>query len=89
MRVVHTQPFSRDTSPDVQALLVQRWRGMSAAEKARQVELLTRDALRLALAGIRERHPDASPQQMRFLLAERCLGRDLAGRALGCGSTEP
>jgi hypothetical protein len=56
---------------------------MSAAEKARRVDLLTRDATRLAVAAIRDEHPNASPRQLRFLLAERRLGRELAVRALG------
>lgn len=82
------QPFSRDTSPEVQALLVERWRSMSPAEKARVVDTLTRDCTVLACAGIRDRHPNASPEQVRFLLGVRRLGREVATCALRPASSE-
>ena len=82
------QPFSRDTSPEVQALLVERWRTMSPAEKASLVDTLTLDCIALACAGIRDRHPDASPEQVRFFLGVRCLGLEVATRALRPASSE-
>jgi hypothetical protein len=82
------QPFSRDTSADVQALLVEQWREMSPADKARLVDTMTRDCEKLARAGIRDRRPDASPEEVRFLLAVRRFGRELAVRALGSARSE-
>ena len=51
---------------------------MSAAEKAALVSGLTRAVWDLALAGVRHRHPDASPREQFLRLALVTLGPDLA-----------
>ena len=57
---------------------VERWREMSPAEKAAIVSGLTQAVYELALAGIRLRHPDASPREQFLRLAVVTLGSDLA-----------
>ena len=58
-----------DIHPDVERVVVEGWRSMSAAEKVHQVRELTNTARRFSLAGIRRRHPDASERELRLRLA--------------------
>lgn len=71
-------PLSLDTSPEIERRQVERWRQMSPAEKAAIVSGLTQAVCDLALAGIRLRHPDASPREQFLRLALITLGPDLA-----------
>lgn len=70
-----------DTPADIERLQVQRWQRMSPAEKAAIVSGLTRAAYELALAGVRQRWPDASPREQFLRLAIVTLGSDLARKA--------
>ena len=60
---------------------VDAWRRMSAAEKAALVTGLTEAAFSVTLAGIRHRHPDASPRELQLRLAIITLGPELARKA--------
>jgi len=68
-------------SPDIERRQIEGWRRMSDAERAATVTAMTTAVLELAVAGVRQRFPDAAPDVQRRLLAEVLLGRDLAGRA--------
>ena len=70
-----------DTPQDVEERQIERWRTMSAADKAAIVSGLTRAAYALAMAGIRLRHPEASPREQFLRLALVTLGHDLARQA--------
>lgn len=74
-------PLSPDTSPEIERRQIDAWRRMSAADKAATVTGLTRAVYDLALAGVRQRHPHASPREQFLRLAVLTLGRDLACRA--------
>ncbi|MBI2828021.1 MAG: hypothetical protein HYX77_01955 [Acidobacteria bacterium] len=74
-------PLTPDTSPEIERMQIERWRQMSPAEKAAVVSGLTQAVYDLALAGIRLRHPDASPRERFLRLALITLGRDLARQA--------
>jgi hypothetical protein len=74
------RPLALDTSPEIEQRQVERWRTMSPAEKAAVVSGLTITAYELAMAGIRQRHPGASPREQFLRLAVITLGRDLAAR---------
>jgi hypothetical protein len=74
-------PLASDTSPEIERLQIERWRAMSAADKAALVSGLTAASYKLALAGVRRRHPDASPREHFLRLAVISLGRDLARKA--------
>lgn len=63
------RPQSSDTSIDAEQYLVRRYRSMSPAEKMKIFRQLCRASQELALAGLRARHPDASPGQLRMRLA--------------------
>ncbi len=70
------RPQSRDTSEAADRLLMDAYRRMPPWEKARRVSDLTRACQELALAGIRERHPDADERELRLRLAALWLDRD-------------
>jgi hypothetical protein len=70
-----------DTSEEAYQQQVARWREMSPAEKAALVAGLYRATQHLADAGIRARHPIASPRERFLRRAILNLGRDLAVQA--------
>jgi hypothetical protein len=71
-------PLSLDTSPDIERRQVEAWRQMSAADKAAMVTGLTRAAFAMTAAGVRQRHPDASPREHFLRVAVIVLGPELA-----------
>jgi hypothetical protein len=74
-------PLALDTSPDVERRQIEAWRRMTPAEKAALVTGLTQAAHALAWAGVRHRHPTASPREQFLRLAIVTLGSDLASAA--------
>ena len=77
----HQRPagfLSVDTDAESEQHQIERWRAMSPAEKFRVVAELNAAVDTMALAGIRLRHPDASPREQFLRLAIMKLGRDLA-----------
>jgi hypothetical protein len=76
-----------DTTPEVERMQIEAWRRMSASEKAAIVSGLTDAVMRLAMAGIRQRHPDASPHEQRLRLALITLGPELARAAFPDAAT--
>jgi hypothetical protein len=74
-------PLSLDTSPDAQRLQIEAWRRMSPSEKAAVVTGLTRAVHRLAVAGVRQRYPHASPREQFLRLAIVLHGPELARSA--------
>lgn len=66
--------LSRDTTPAAERRQIELWRRMSSVEKAALVTHATEDALTLAFAGIRQRHPGASKRECFLRLAEMRLG---------------
>lgn len=67
-----------DTHPDMEALQIQIIRRMPAWKKMAIVDDLNATVKALAISGIRERHPDATVQEIDRLLAEYRLGSELA-----------
>ncbi len=74
---------SIDTSSDVDRRLMVAWRALPPWRKAELVCELGETAERFTLAGIRRRHPNASPRELALRLAVRRLGPDLVHRAFG------
>jgi len=72
--------LSADTSPEIEQRQIERWRTMSEVEKAATVTGLTQAVFDLALAGVRQRYPHASPREQFLRLALVTLGPDLARR---------
>ena len=73
-----TALLARDTTLEAERMQVDAWRTMSPADKAALVGHATRATLDLAMAGIRHRHPAASPRECFLRLATLTLGRTLA-----------
>ena len=65
--------LSPDTSPEIEAILTEIYRRMPEGQKLRQVSELTRAVQELALADIRERHPNASEREWQLRLISRWL----------------
>lgn len=70
--------LSADTDAESEQRQIDQWRAMSPAEKLRIVAELNAAADTMALAGIRQRHPGASPREQFLRLATLKLGFDLA-----------
>lgn len=77
----HRAPLSPDTALASEQVQTTRWREMSPREKGALVTALCLTTRALSLAGIRRRHPEASPRECFLRLASLTLGRDLARRA--------
>ncbi len=75
--------LAEDTHPDAERALIELLRAASPARKMAMVLSANRTAHVLALAGLRERHPDESPAQIRRRLADLWLGPELAAEAYG------
>lgn len=61
-----------------ESLQFDHWRKTPTALKLRELASLNAMARRLALAGLRQRHPAANPAELRRRLADLLLGSDLA-----------
>jgi hypothetical protein len=72
---------SADTTPQVERFLFDRLASMPVCEKARQLRQINETVERLAVAGIRKRHPGASDEAIRIRLAALRLDRETMLRA--------
>lgn len=77
------QTLSPDTHPHAERVQVQLLREMPPWRKLELVEGMTRTVYTLLLAGLRERHPRATREELRLRVAALVLGRELATRAYG------
>ena len=69
-----------DTHPKMEALQIQIIRRMPAWKKLAIVDGLNETVKMLAISGIQQRHPNATPAQIQRMLAEQILGMELAGK---------
>jgi hypothetical protein len=67
-----------DTPRDIEQRQIEAWRRMPPSEKLSLVMRLSDTVRQLALAGVRQRYPDASPREQFLRLAMVTLGDDLA-----------
>lgn len=75
--------FGEHTPPEVEALLLDRYRRMTPAAKAAKVASLTATTHAVALAGLRLAHPHDTERELKLRLASRYIDRDLLERAFG------
>ncbi|MBN1402831.1 MAG: hypothetical protein JXA74_18455 [Anaerolineae bacterium] len=73
-------PLYADTHPKMEALQVELIRGMPPWKKIAVVDSLNETVRTLAVAGIKQRHPQATPEQVHRMLFELLLGAELAER---------
>ena len=76
------QRFS-DTHPEAEKVQIAGLRSLPPWRKLEMVSDLTMTARKLALAGLRERFPAASPEELHRRLATLCLGPELATKVYG------
>jgi hypothetical protein len=67
-----------DTHPKMEALQIEFIRRMPAWKKISMVNDLNTTVKTLAISGIKQRHPAATPEQTHRMLAELLLGAELA-----------
>ena len=72
-----------DTDSEVRRRVVLRLRQMTPGEKAAIVHSLNRSCDALAVAGIKQRHPDAGDSEVRMRLGVLKVGKDLMKQAYG------
>lgn len=72
-----------DTTPEAEAVLMELLRKAPAWRKLQMVGELNAAVRTLALSGLRERYPQASPEELRRRLADMLLGPELAEKAYG------
>ena len=79
------RPGGAPADTSIAALAVQDalFRRASPADKLAQVARLSRMVDRLSIAGLRQRHPTADDETIRYRRAELRLGRELAARVYG------
>ena len=78
-----TLPLFPDTRPEAEAVLIKLLRQAPPWRKLHMVGQLNQTVRTLALSGLRQRHPEATPQELRRRLADLLLGPDLAAQAYG------
>ena len=75
--------LSPDTHPEIERMQIERLRQMPSWRKMELVGDMNETVRTLALAGLRQRHPDDTPAQRRRRLADLMLGPELAARVFG------
>jgi hypothetical protein len=78
-----------DTQPEAERAYIELLRNASAWRKLELVGQINETVRVLALSGLRQRHPDSSPEELRCRLAEMLLGRELALRCRDHLPTNP
>lgn len=73
----------RDTSPAASARYHELLRAMPPERRLEAAMKLSRGVRELAIAGIREMHPDVSEDELRVRLTVRLYGREAAKRLFG------
>ncbi len=72
-----------DTDPKTEALQIEIIRRMPAWKKMTLIDSLNETVTMLAISGLKQRHPEATPTQIRHMLAELRLGAPLAHKVYG------
>ena len=70
--------ISSDTHPKMEALQIQFIQRMPSWKKMSMVDDLNETVKSLAISGIKQRRPEATPEEIRRMLAELILGAELA-----------
>lgn len=75
--------MNADTTPEAEAVLFDLWHETPGWRKWEMMEALNRSTRELALAGLRQRHPQATADELRRRLADLLLGPELAAEVYG------
>jgi len=77
--------LSSDTHPKIEQMQIELIRRMPTWKKFAIVDGLNATVKKLAITGIKQRHPNATPEQIHRMLAELMLGAELARRVYDHG----
>ena len=75
--------LSSDTHPKAEQIQLEIIRRMPSWEKFAMVDDLNETVKVLAISGTKQRHPNATLEQIQRMLAERMLGPELAQKVYG------
>jgi hypothetical protein len=75
--------LSSDTSPEIEKIIIEGYRKMSAARKLQIMQDLINTACLLALGDIKRRRPEADQREMMLRLASRRIEPELMRQAFG------
>jgi len=78
--------LSADTTPEAERVQIELFRRAPAWRKMEMVDALNQTVRIFALAGLRQRFPQASDAELRRRLADLVLGEELAARVYGEGN---
>jgi hypothetical protein len=73
---------SRDTAPAAHELQLRCYRAMSGSARVALAAQLSEDVRTIAMAGIRERHPEYGDREALYALQRILLGDELFTRAM-------
>jgi len=76
-------PGLTDTSIEAETIQLNLLRQVPPRQKLQMLTQLNQTALRLALVGLHQRYPSATPAQLRRHLADLLLGESLAEEVYG------
>jgi len=76
-------PKISDTTPEAERVQIQILRSMPSWQRFKLINDMIVTSRKLALAGLRERFPNASERELRRRLATLLLGSELAARVYG------
>lgn len=77
-----------DTSPESERVLIELMRQAPVWRRLEIVAQMNETVRLLILSGLRQRHPHATPEELRRRMADILLGPELAKRAYGPLSPE-
>jgi hypothetical protein len=75
--------LAEDTSPEAERVLIELLRKATPARKFKMIVSANLASRKLAMCGLRMRHPNESPERLRRRLADLWLGKELAEKAYG------
>jgi len=75
--------YYSDTHPKIEQMQIELIRKMPSWKKFAAIDDLSETVRTFALSGIRQRHPEATAEQLQRMLADILLGRDLARKVYG------
>ncbi len=72
-----------DTRPEIEEILIRRYRSMSPFGKLHYVDELTKAVQQMALAGIKKRHRNITERELRLRLASLWLDKETMVKVFG------
>jgi hypothetical protein len=72
-----------DTPPEIEKIIIEGYRKMSAAQKLKIMQDLIRTAQLLELSDIKRRYPNAVNRELQLRLASRWIEPELMRKAFG------